>query len=193
MGWAAKGGTLDRTDASPPFGKSFDLPILNNRKSHVPISRRLFLNLRFLTICSSQQANTMSERRNSPRFQDAKLFPLVEGMLELKEGTHWPVTFENLSLEGALLIMPEWRALSLAQGMEIHVKLMLKDKIIWGRGTIQHVQSGLEDQSKTSKVGVLFEEIKTKDGKNSKHILGEMVRALDRYQLRQRAALTSSE
>ena len=135
----------------------------------------------------------MSERRNSPRFQDAKLFPLVEGVLELKEGTHWPVNFDNLSLEGALLVMPEWRARSLAAGMEIHVKLMLEDKIIWGRGIIQHVQSEAMDDSKTSKAGVLFEEIKTKDGKNSQHILGEMVRALDRYQLRQRAALSCSE
>lgn len=135
----------------------------------------------------------MSERRNSPRFQDAKIFPLVEGMLELKEGTHWSVTFDNLSLEGALLVMPEWRALQLAQGMEIHVKLTLEDQIIWGRGTIQHVQSGSMDNSKTSKVGILFEEIKTKDGKNSNHILGEMVRALDRYQLRQRAAVSISE
>ena len=135
----------------------------------------------------------MSERRNSPRFQDAKLFPLVEGMLELKEGTHWTVNFDNLSLEGALLVMPEWRARSLAAGMEIHVKLMLEDKIIWGRGTIQHVQSESMEDSKTSRAGVLFDEIKTKDGKNSKHILGEMVRALDRYQLRQRAALSWSE
>ena len=135
----------------------------------------------------------MSERRSTPRFQDAKLFPLVEGILELKEGTHWSVTFDNLSLEGALIEMPEWRAVQLAQGLEIHVKLMLEEKIIWGRGTIQHVQSGSTVTPKTSKVGVLFEELKTKDGKNSNHILGEMVRALDRYQLRQRAAVFISE
>jgi len=135
----------------------------------------------------------MSERRSSPRFQDAKIFPLVEGMLELKEGAHWPVTFDNLSLEGALLEMPEWRAVPLAQGMEIHVKLMLEEKIIWGRGTIQHIQSGSIVTPKTSKVGVLFEEIKTKDGKNSDQILGEMVRALDRYHLRQRATVSFSE
>ncbi len=135
----------------------------------------------------------MSERRHSPRFQDAKIFPLVEGMLELKEGAHWPVTFDNLSLEGAMLEMPEWRAVPLTPGMEIHVKLMLEDKIIWGSGTIQHVQAGATVAPKTSKVGVLFEELKTKDGKNSSHILGQMVRALDRYHLRQRAAVSFSE
>ncbi|MDA0739502.1 MAG: PilZ domain-containing protein [Nitrospirae bacterium] len=135
----------------------------------------------------------MSERRNTPRFQDAKMFPLVEGRLELKEGTHWSVTFDNLSLEGALIEMPEWRALQLAHGMEIHVKLMLEEKIIWGRGTIQHIQAGSIVTPKTSKVGVLFEELTTKDGKSSAHILGEMVRALDRYHLRQRAAVPISE
>ncbi len=121
------------------------------------------------------------------------MFPLVEGRLELKEGTHWSVTFDNLSLEGALIEMPEWRALQLAHGMEIHVKLMLEEKIIWGRGTIQHIQAGSIVTPKTSKVGVLFEELKTKDGKSSTHILGEMVRALDRYHLRQRAAVPISE
>lgn len=135
----------------------------------------------------------MSERRTSPRFQDAKMFPLVEGVVEVEDGFHWPVNIDNLSLEGALLEMPEWQASKLMFVKEVFVKLTLEEKVVWGTGTIQHITPGSIVAPKTSKVGVLFEKLETKDGKNSNHLLGEMVRALDRYQLRQRATFSFSE
>jgi len=133
------------------------------------------------------------DRRVSLRLQDAKTFPLVEGILEIEEGQYWPVTIDNLSLEGALLEMPGWRTTLLALGREIHLKLTLEEKIVWATGVIQHSQPGSAISPKTGKVGVRFQKLQTKEGKPSNQILGEMVRALDRYNLRRRANLHLSE
>jgi len=132
----------------------------------------------------------LSDRRASLRFQDAKGFPLVEGVLEIEGGKYWPVKIDNLSLEGTLLEMPQWRTTQLALNKEIHVKLTLEEKIIWATGVIQHFQSGSVTPPQTGKVGIVFQELQTKEGKRSNHILGQMVRALDRYHLRQRADLS---
>jgi len=134
-----------------------------------------------------------ADRRASLRFQDEKVFPLVEGILELGEGQYWPVTIDNLSLEGALLEMPEWRTTLLFLGREIHIKLTLEEKIVWATGVIQHFQNGSVSSPKIGKVGVLFQKLQTKEGKPSHQILGQMVRALDRYHLRRRANLHFSD
>ncbi len=134
-----------------------------------------------------------SERRTSLRFQDTKVFPLVEGILEIEGGQYWPVHIDNLSLEGALLEMPEWRTTQLTVDREIHVKLTLEEKVIWATGIIQHFQDGSVTPPTTKKIGILFQKLHTKDGKRSNHILGQMVRALDRYHLRRRAVITLSE
>ncbi len=130
-----------------------------------------------------------ADRRASLRLQDVKAFPLVEGILEIEGGQYWAVTIDNLSLEGSLLEMPEWRTNLLSLGREIHLKLILDKKIVWATGVIQHFQHGSVTSPITGKVGVLFQKLQTKDGKPSHQILGHMVRALDRYHLRRRANL----
>ncbi len=130
-----------------------------------------------------------ADRRASLRLQDVKAFPLVEGILEIEGGQYWAVTIDNLSLEGSLLAMPEWRTNLLSLGREIHLKLILEEKIVWATGVIQHCQIGSTTSPKTGKVGVLFQKLQTKEGKPSHQILGHMVRALDQYHLRRRADL----
>jgi len=133
------------------------------------------------------------DRRASLRFQDVKAFPLVEGILEIEDGQYWPVTVDTVILEGALLEMPVWSTTLLSLGREIHIKLTLEEKTDGATGVIQHCQIGSGTSPKTGKVGVLFQELQTKEGKPSHHILGQMVRALDRYHLRRRANLHFSD
>lgn len=133
------------------------------------------------------------DRRASLRIQDAKSFPLVEGIVEINEGQYWPVTIDNLSLEGALLEMPEWRIALLSLGGDIHLKLTLEEKIVWASGIVQHTQPNTVISQKTGKVGIHFLQLQTREGNPSNQVLEEMVRALDRYHLRRRAQINFSD
>lgn len=132
--------------------------------------------------------NNKVDRRVSIRFPGPKPFSIIEALLEVEEKHFWPVHVVNLSPDGALLEMSQRKRSLLSLGQSVDVKLNYQKQTVWMSGVIQHIQSDPMNQASLIQVGVLFQQ---NDSKRTGPILLQMVRALDRYNLRRRTNLAA--